>query len=375
MTSRTDPWRALLLVTRVIGAAGAIALLSLHDVTGYDGPLTAATIGYTALTWIVLSRAPALAARPLVWLLDVAVLLSLIYLSGDWRSPFYVMGISSLVLPATSLPYRIAVLGGFGYAGVYALTGIVNERIVGKTLQSAIRLETVATHVMLPVVVVVLLAYAAMLLERLRAEQQRSERLAVQSERQRIAWELHDSAKQRVHAAHLLLSALASRDPSPALAQALDEVRGATADMETSVAELRRPLDDRPLHAALRERAAELMGVTPASINVEGRIPPLAPTTLSHVHRIAMEALSNAVRHAGATSIVVRLSAANGRARVSVVDDGAGLPEQIRPGATGLRIMGDRAASIGGELDIGPGEDGKGTCVTLSVPTAHEEEP
>jgi signal transduction histidine kinase len=375
VSSRTDPWRALLLVTRVIGAAGAVALLALHEVTDYDAPLIAATVGYTALTWLVLARAPALAAHPLVWLVDIAVLLVLIYLSGDWRSPFYVMGMSSLVLPATSVPFRLAVLGGFGYAALYALTGIVNERIVGRTLQSAIRLETVATHLMLPVVVVVLLAYAAMLLERLRTEQERSERLAVQSERQRIAWELHDSAKQRVHAAHLLLSAMTSREPHPALAQALDEVRGAAADMETSVAELRRPLEDRPLHAALRERAAELMNVTPASINVEGRIPPLPPTKLSHVHRIAMEALNNAVRHAGASSIVVRLAAANGSAVVSVLDDGSGIPEQIRPGATGLRIMRDRAASIGAELSVGPSEGGRGTCVTLSVPTVHEEEP
>ena len=76
------------------------------------------------------------------------------------------------------------------------------------TLESTIRLETIATHLMVPVVVVLALAYAAEILERLRGERLRSERLAVESERQRIAWELHDSAKQRVHAAHLVLSAL-----------------------------------------------------------------------------------------------------------------------------------------------------------------------
>ena len=69
--------------------------------------------------------------------------------------------------------------------------------------------------------------------------------------RQRIAWELHDSAKQRVHAAHLMLSALdrAVADPQARglLDGALAELRNATADMETSVDELRTPLDGRPV--------------------------------------------------------------------------------------------------------------------------------
>lgn len=60
---------------------------------------------------------------------------------------------------------------------------------------------------MVPLVVLAL-AYAADVLDQLRGERMRSERLAVESDRQRIAWELHDSAERRVHAAPLVVSAL-----------------------------------------------------------------------------------------------------------------------------------------------------------------------
>ncbi len=370
MTSRAGQWRVLLIVTRVMGAAAALVLLALHHVTSFDGKLGAATVAYTAVTCGSIMLVRQIADQPAFWVLDTAGALALIYLSGDWRSPFYVVGLSSLILPASSLDYRRAVAWGFSYTGLYIGVGIATQRLASRDLQSAIRMETAATHIILPLVFTVLLAYASVLLDRLSDERERSERLAVQSERQRIAWELHDSAKQRVHAAHLLLSAIAGRaDHDPTLEQALEQVRAATADMETSVAELRTPLEDRPLDAALRERAGELAHVSPASIVVDGEAPLLPPVTASHVYRIAAEAMSNAVRHAGAQHIEVTLDSANGHVVVLVADDGSGIPEELRPGATGLRIMRDRAATIGADLDVEPGLEGRGTTVRLTVPT------
>ena len=69
------------------------------------------------------------------------------------------------------------------------------------TLESTARLEAFSTHLMVPMLVTLALAYASQLLGRLEAERERSERLALQSERRRIAWELHDPAKQRLHVA------------------------------------------------------------------------------------------------------------------------------------------------------------------------------
>jgi signal transduction histidine kinase len=185
-------------------------------------------------------------------------------------------------------------------------------------------------------VVVLALAYAQRVLDRLGAERERSERLAVEAERQRIAWELHDSAKQRVHAAHLVLSALDGALPHGQRAiadQALGELRGATAEMDTSVAELREPLEGRPVDVLLRERAAELAGASTAEISVSGSLPHLSPLAAAHVYRIAAEALTNAVRHADADRTPSRCRTW-GPARSRSATTGPGWPQRADPTAT-----------------------------------------
>ena len=173
---------------------------------------------------------------------------------------------------------------------------------------------------MVPIVVVLALAYAADVLERLRDERLRSERFAVESERQRIAWELHDSAKQRVHAAHLVLSALqgqVSGSQAELVGHALFELRSAGADMDTSVAELRTPLEGRPVERLLEERAAELAPGTEALITVRGTSASCRAHIAAHAYRIGAEALTNAVRHGEAPSMSTSCSRATARARRS----------------------------------------------------------
>ena len=368
MTS-PSPWLALLVMTRVLGATVAVVLLVAHRVTPYDGALILAVLGWTAGSLALVRLVPRLRAWPVAWLVDVAIGLLLVWLSRDWRSPMYLLALTTLVLPVTSVPFRHGVLFGSAWAAGYAVVAVLTERLGRATLEDSIRAETAATHLMVPVLIALALGYASDVLRRLRAERERSERLAVHTERQRIAWELHDSAKQQVHAAHLVLSALPGRvdDEARALVdQALEATRAAAADMDMSVAELRMPLDGRPVDVLLRRRAEELSSATDAAIRVDGRLPELSPTIAAHAYRIAAEALTNAVRHAGASEIRVELDAA--ARSVTVRDDGAGLPATRRPGSHGLRTMRDRAHSIGAEIDIGPGAAGRGTTVHLVLP-------
>jgi signal transduction histidine kinase len=223
---------------------------------------------------------------------------------------------------------------------------------------------------------VLALAFAADVLERLRGERLRSERLAVESERQRIAWELHDSAKQRVHAAHLVLSALAGQvagTQAELVEHALSELRAAGADMDTSVAELRTPLEGRSVERMLGERAAELAPASAASITVRGAIGELPAHVAAHAYRIGAEALTNAVRHAGAETIVVTLGRDGASATIEVSDDGRGMPAGRRPGSNGLRSMRARAETIGAALTIGTGNGGCGTRVRLTVPAGSHQ--
>jgi signal transduction histidine kinase len=358
-------------MTRVLGAIVAVLLLMAHDVSRYDGWLIIATVGWTAFSLGAYGASERLQHAPAAWLVDTAVALWLVYLSTDWRSPLYVFALTTLILPATELRFRRAVGWGIMFTGAYLLVAIATHRLGGDTFERAVRLEIITTHLMIPIVVVLALGYASELLHRLRDERRRRERLAVQAERERIAWELHDSAKQRVHAAHLLLTALDRRvqDTNRELVDhALAELRAATADMDTSVAELRAPLDGRPVDLLLRERARELEVASPAKIVVRGGLPDLPPLVATHAYRIAAEALTNAVRHSGATTIEVDLTVDGDAASIVVRDDGTGLPASDRPGSHGLPSMRNRAETIGAELELSRGPEGRGTVVTLDVP-------
>lgn len=351
----------------------AVGLLAAHRVSANDPALIVVTIAWTAVSVGALLAFPSLARVPGVWLIDAAAALALVYLSTDWRSPFYVFALTTLILPATELSFRRAIAWGFGWTSAYLVVAVLTERLGGETFERAIRLEIAATHLMMPLVIVLALAYATALLDRLQRERERGEQLAIERERQRIAWELHDSAKQRVHAAHLVLTSLDGRLANVDRAivdQALAELRAATGDMDTSVAELRTPLEGRPVDELLRERARELTPASSAEIVITGELPPLHPLVATHAYRIASEAITNAVRHAGAARIEVRMT--SDPPSVAVRDDGSGIPAAVRPGAHGLRTMRNRAETIGARLDWALGPNGRGTSVMLELPRIHE---
>ena len=87
----------------------------------------------------------------------------------------------------------------------------------------------------------------------------------------------------------------------------------------------------------------------------------------THLYRIAQEAISNAARHGRATTIVVALRKTANETRLSVTDDGCGLPAPAaRSGGMGLRIMKYRAELIGAVLTIGAAK-GAGTSVACAL--------
>jgi signal transduction histidine kinase len=357
-------WVRLFVLARLTSTGVAVALLAAHQGTPHDTALALVGLAYGALTAAAAWSRPALFASRAAWALDTAVALVLVLGSEDWRSPFYLLALTTLAAPAASLPLPRALAWGIGFTVAYGVIAVVTGIDV-RELRTSARLDTLATHLLLPLVATAGAAYSAEALRRLAAERARAERLAVETERRRIAWELHDSAKQRLHAAALMLSA---SEPDPLVAGALQELQGATADMETSIAELRSPLEGRPLAEALRDRAAELQPLTGAAIRVDGAAPALPAVTATHVYRIVAEAMTNAVRHAHAAAIHVRLGAEGGALRATVVDDGDGLPERTRPGAGGLLTMRSRAFAIGGRLTVEPGPGDRGTRVGLDLP-------
>jgi signal transduction histidine kinase len=363
-------WFRLFAGTRAVTAIIAALLLLLRPPYPSDELLVAVGLVYSATSILVLARTPALQRSPWVWIVDGVAVLGLIGASGDWRSPYYLLALSALILPTTSLPPRRGLeFGGalvLGYVAVSAIVGVDWHEVLTTS-----RLESYAAHVMVPLLITTALVYGAELLRSLELERAQSERLALEAERQRIAWELHDSAKQRIHAAHLVLSARPrSGDASDrAVDHALRELGAASADMDTSLAELREPLfEAATLGDALRQWGDSLAEGSDARIQVIGDAPALGSFVAAHTYRIGREAMINAVRHADARNIEVVLRADGQRVHLAVADDGRGMPAETRPGANGIRSMRGRAQALGGELHIKATGDGKGTVVALHAP-------
>jgi signal transduction histidine kinase len=301
---------------------------------------------------------------------DAAVALGLVLAAGEWRSPFYLLAVTTLILPATTLRPRQALAFGIAFAAAYFVIALVTG-IEWETLGSTARLESFATHLVIPLLVVVSLAYASDLVDDLERERRHSEALALEAERRRIGWELHDSAKQRIHAAQLVLSSLAGgedRAEEPRLRIALDELEQAVRDIDASLTELRTSLGGQRLEEAVARRAAELQAVSGIAIDVHGETPPLPTFVAVHAYRVACEAVVNAVRHARPTRVDVDVAVRDGRLELSVTDDGIGLPPDASSGSsTGLRSMEVRARTLGGALRVGAAQGG-GTRIELSAP-------
>ena len=358
-------WLTLFIAARLAATAFAAALVIWAGMSAAD----LALLLYGPVSTAVLVASPSARRRPSVWTLDSVIALACILAYGDWRSPFYLVWLTTLALPATAVAPRRGLWLGLLATIAFFVVAVMGGPVWGGL--QVISAETLAIHLTLPLLLVPSLSYAASALRRLDVERSERERLAIEAERQRIAWELHDSAKQRLHAAHLLVSSLQGRvgtEIAFTVDRAVVELESASAEMDTSLAELRSPLEGRSLHQALRRRARELAPNGRPAITVSGTAPPLSPLVAAHVYRIASEAVTNALRHADAATIEVAIAAADGRLRLQVRDDGRGLPDISRPGANGLAAMEHRAATIGGRVAVGASSGGRGTTVALEVP-------
>jgi signal transduction histidine kinase len=218
-------------------------------------------------------------------------------------------------------------------------------------------------------------AHAALALENARLHE-RSRELSIVEERNRLARELHDAVTQKLFGVVLAAEsgqALLERDIAEAgaqLARVRELAREAMEELRSVIVHLRpAALESEGLAVALakhvdvlrrahrREIACEIEGSAAVSPAIEG-----------DVFRIAQEALHNALRHAHASRIELRLRCEEGGVLLTVADDGAGFDDgAVRSRRLGLTTMAERARAAGGTLAIDTAP-GAGTTVRLEVP-------
>ena len=221
-----------------------------------------------------------------------------------------------------------------------------------------------------------LAAHAAIAIENARLHD-RARELNILEERNRLARELHDSVSQKLFG--LVLGAesagtLIDRDPKAAAEQvarlgelgqeALGELRGLIFELRPA------SLEDEGLAATLRKQVEMLRRVHDRDIELRiAGAADCAPEAEAEVLRIAQEALNNALRHAEAERIELRMEARDGRLVVTVADDGVGFDPDapgLRSRRLGLTSMEERARALGGTLAV-VSRRGEGTTVTLEV--------
>ncbi len=188
------------------------------------------------------------------------------------------------------------------------------------------------------------------------------------NERRRLERNLHDGAQQRLVSLALSLRRAESNVTS-APDEAVSALRAASQDLAEAIAELRELarglhpaiLTDRGLGPALQALAERAAIPVTLRNDLPGRLP--EPVEAA-AYFVVAESLTNAVKHAHGSEVVVDVHVADGALNVTIADDGVG---GVAPGeGTGLRGLTDRVEAIAGHLDVTSSE--RGTCVRAAIP-------
>jgi two-component system, NarL family, sensor histidine kinase UhpB len=206
-----------------------------------------------------------------------------------------------------------------------------------------------------------------------RREGARAALLAQERERRRIAQALHDEAGQTLTAVALEVE----RSAAPGTEVRPERMAALAAELDSTLEEIRRiarelrpeALDDLGLVnalIALSSRMARQGGIA-IERDFAGDLPPLPEELELVIYRIAQEALTNVLRHSGASRCQLELNRLNHQIVLTVSDNGKGISGAAGNGTIGIEGMRERALLVNGRLTIrsAPGE---GTTVSLEAP-------
>lgn len=200
--------------------------------------------------------------------------------------------------------------------------------------------------------------------------------LVMMSEREhrRIGHDLHDGICQELGALHFALEA--AKRLAGASNRLIQQLEVISQGVHRAIQHTRLisrgltpfELEDGDLVGALRELTENTgtLHEIDCCLETHGPFLDFEPETATHLFRIAQEAIQNAIRHGGATRIVIVLDFTRREAQLTITDNGTGLPDSASgkpPAGMGWKIMRYRAGLLGGAVDMAPGADGTGVCV------------
>ncbi|HEX6457263.1 MAG TPA: GAF domain-containing sensor histidine kinase [Solirubrobacterales bacterium] len=199
---------------------------------------------------------------------------------------------------------------------------------------------------------------------------------SAEQERERWARELHDDALQNLAAIRISLATALQSSGEQRAARIESAAEEAIAQLESQINDLNRLINDlRPaalerlglagaLQAMAEENSARGGLQVEATIEIAGE---LGRDEERLVYRLVQESLTNVLKHAHASQVVLGVSEADGEIRILIRDDGAGFDSTASTSGRGLTGMRERIELIGGEIDVSS-TPGEGTEITARVP-------
>lgn len=207
-------------------------------------------------------------------------------------------------------------------------------------------------------------------------------RVTLYQERERIARELHDVIVQRLYGAGMQLDRVRKRmrkrfaqADGARLSEAIDQLDQTIEEIRGTVRALRSPEPEHERLTALDlaesargevRIAGELLGFPP-TLELSGELADIPAERADHIRAALREALSNVVRHSGATEVRVMLSRDGGGVKLRVHDNGSGVPQDVAK--RGLAHLAERAETAGGGFFLNSSPS-LGTLVAFDVPLA-----
>ena len=304
--------------------------------------------------------------------MDIALITTGLVMAGEFRTINHLVYYPALALVAvivSSFPFILAwttvVAAIYTVVSVTQGSGLDMDRLDDKALFARV-------GAMYAVVIIVGLIVR---FERRRRQAAVEREREIQRERGELSQAIHDTVAQTAYMVGLGLDRARklAGESNGELSATLD----ATADLSRSVMwELRRPLDGSQvyegtsLRGMLRSHAETFTTITsiPAEVTVRGVEPALGEDVRSRLFSIAHNALTNAFRHARAERVEVELDFGAESLRLSVSDDGVGLPEDYDRKGYGFAGMTADAEAVGGGLTVESDRQRGGTTVTCTVP-------
>ena len=342
------------------------------------------TLGYLAINgyvqWLIHRRGT---VKP-VWLLGLSVLDLVVIsfstsISGGFNSPYFVVYYFAVAVFAYIFTAPRLVLT---WTTLVAVVYSVLSFTVEPTLDIAAKEEQ---HLFYRVLILYAVAAVVSIiaglerdsrrkgLERERELQRREREL--QRQRIEISQTIHDTTAQWAY-----MIGLGVDGALELVEESNEELKGKlrlVAELSRSAMwELRHPIDGgqifrgEELGNVLEAHAATFTVITsvPAELVQHGREPPLSIIEKSLLFSMAHNALTNVTRHAGASEVTISLDCDGEKLRLSISDDGVGVPEDYGSRGHGFRNMRADAERMGGVLEVDSDRDGGGTTVTCVVP-------